>query len=270
VRWRVDSPPAQAKSDACAVPPTGEGWLFDLKDGYCAKPNGGWRLSRGFCESTKSQSALATSSLTAAIARPSGCSGVEGTLPEYGPHSLAAPVFSPAFAAFSESALVNAESCHDWRSWESVLGPLLESKDDSSWARWIPFERYMVRRSRLATVARALADQVIFIRSNTSSTPWSPSPSPLLARTLPSPSPGRPTLRPDVRLPCRPRPMVALPIHPSSGHARSCSSYVDLLAPRDRTQTIRADHSRARPNSKAAGSGIRELLRVRGASQTIC
>jgi len=29
---------------------SGESWLFDLKDGYCAKEGGGgWRLSRGFC-----------------------------------------------------------------------------------------------------------------------------------------------------------------------------------------------------------------------------
>lgn len=33
----------------------GEGWAFDLKEGYCAKLNGGWRLSRGFCGSLNSR-----------------------------------------------------------------------------------------------------------------------------------------------------------------------------------------------------------------------
>ncbi|KAL7415855.1 chloride channel [Mrakia frigida] len=113
----------------------GEGWLFDLKDGYCTKEGGGgWQLSRGFC-----------------------CRGVEGVVGEVDEQVWGRTSW---VASSSLNPLVSEEeSCPDWRTWDSVLGPYVDGPNQA----WIPLERYMVEYLAYIIVSLALATTSSFL-----------------------------------------------------------------------------------------------------------
>lgn len=117
-----------------------EGLLFDLKDGFCARPDisAAWQLNKEFCTSRHAR--IFNQHGSEFSSNPTGCR------PPIGNVSYTPALLVPN--AMADILLKNP--CPAWRTWDSVIGPYLEAKEPGSWASWVPLERYMVSNSLIS------------------------------------------------------------------------------------------------------------------------